>query len=240
MIISSAFEYYALTNDSKLTKINPLTKTIILFVYLFLNISFQGYQYLALFLISLFLFYLAKVKISYVIKALLMACILSVIMFFIKFYLWKSGGFVYSLVSSLRIISGLLLILSYVATTPLNKILVSLKTLKVPDIFLETFLMIYRYIFVINDDSLKLRDAQMVRLGYKDFKTSIKSMGTLWGALFLKSITRAERIVDALNTRGYNGKIFYHTDVERLQSLDIAIIILLGCIPLFIVLSGMV
>lgn len=234
MIISPALEYYSLNNTSKLTKLNPVTKTILLIVYLLLNIWIKDYQYLAVFLLSLVIFYLAKVKFAYVKRAITMALALSIVLFFLRFFWWKEESLIYCVTSSLKIISGILFILSYIATTSINQILSSLKTLKVPDIFLETFLLIYKYIFVINDDGLKLRDAQMVRLGYKDFKTSIKSMGTLWGALFLKSINRGEKIVDALNIRGYNGRIFYPSQLESLKILDITILIIAGVFPVLV------
>lgn len=236
MIISPVLEYYSLNNSSKLTKLNPVTKTILLIVYLFLNVWLKDYQYLIIFVLSLVIFYLAKVRIAYVKRAIIMALTLAIILFILRFFWWKSENLIYCITASLKIISGLLFILSYIATTSINQILSSLKTLKAPDIFLETFLLIYKYIFVINDDGLKLRDAQMVRLGYKDFKTSIKSMGTLWGALFLKTISRGEKIVDALNVRGYNGRIFYPSQLDSLKMFDITILIIAGVFPLLVLL----
>lgn len=235
MIVSPVLEYYSLNNSSKLTKLNPLTKTILLIFYLFLNVWLKDRQYFVIFLISLVIFYLAKVKIVYVKRTLFVTFIIAFVLFIIRFYWWKTGSFINNFTSSLKIISGILLILSYIVTTSINQILSSLKILRAPEIFLETFLFIYKYIFVINDDALKLRDAQMVRLGYKDFKTSLRSMGTLWGALFLKTINRGEKIVDALKIRGYKGKIFYPSPLESLKILDITVLVIAGFFPILII-----
>ncbi len=231
MIISPAFEYMAYENRSLLKKINPLIKTALLLVYLFLNLWVEGYYYLTIFSLSLLLFIIARIPFSYVKRAVLLSVFIAAALFSVKFFLWKEKYLLNMAISSLRVIAGALLILGYVATTTLNDIISSLKKMKVPDICLETFIVIYRYIFIINDDGLRLKNAQMMRMGYRDFKTSIRSMGDLWGVLFLRAVGRAEKVVDALHVRGYRGTIYYPSEFREISSKDI-IIFIFGLIPI--------
>jgi cobalt/nickel transport system permease protein len=91
--------------------------------------------------------------------------------------------------------------------TSMNDILSTLRSLKLPDILVSLMELIYRYIFVILEEVSKIRIAQDSRLGYKDFKTSIKSAGVLAGSLFLRTYLKCDRIYAALESRGYDGEL---------------------------------
>lgn len=240
MIISPAFEYLAYENKSLLRRINALTKTILLFIYLFLNVWLKNYLYFFILALSIVFFLLSRIRVFYIKRALITALFIALTLFSVRVFLWKDGDTILAIISSLKIISGFLFVLSYVGTTPLNEILSSLKKLKIPDIFIETFLMIYKYIFIVNDDGFRLKNAQMVRMGYKDLKTSLKSMGGLWGALFLRSVGRAEKVVDALYVRGYRGNLFYPTSIQKMTATDLIIISFVGFFPLLIALVGVI
>jgi len=89
--------------------------------------------------------------------------------------------------------------------TPMNDILAALRTMKVPPLLVTLMELIYRYIYVILDESHKMRIAQNSRLGYVSFKASIRSLGVLAGTLFLRAYLRSDRIYAALESRGYDG-----------------------------------
>jgi cobalt/nickel transport system permease protein len=91
--------------------------------------------------------------------------------------------------------------------TPMNDIIKALQDFKVPNILISLMELIYRYIFVILEETNKIRIAQDSRLGYIDFKTSIKSLGTLIGTLFLRTYLKCDKIYQALVSRGYEGDI---------------------------------
>ncbi|MCX7771451.1 MAG: hypothetical protein N2202_10335, partial [Proteobacteria bacterium] len=86
----------------------------------------------------------------------------------------------------------------------------------------------------------RLRNAQMVRLGYNDFSNSLRSFGTLWGALFVRSVSRAEKVVSALTVRGYRGSFYYPTTLERLKLEDLILIFFAGFLPLVSFIFGLV
>ena len=74
-----------------------------------------------------------------------------------------------------------------------------------PKTFIELTLLVYRYIFVLLEEILAIRDAQKVRLGYHNWRKSMRSIGVLGGSLTLFAYDRAERVFEAMVVRGYTG-----------------------------------
>lgn len=106
-----------------------------------------------------------------------------------------------------RVIGGVSLILLLSMSTPANKLLLAATWFRVPKIFVELALIIYRYIFVLLEEMVTIKDAQRVRLGYRNWRQSMMSIGILGGSLILRAYDRAERVFEAMIARGYTGAI---------------------------------
>jgi cobalt/nickel transport system permease protein len=106
-----------------------------------------------------------------------------------------------------RVIGGVSLILFLSMSTPANRLLVAARWFRLPKVFIELSLLIYRYIFVLIEEAIAIKDAQRVRLGYGNWQQSIKSVSTLGGILVLRAYDRAERVFEAMIARGYTGAI---------------------------------
>lgn len=106
-----------------------------------------------------------------------------------------------------RTIGGMSCLFFLSLTTPMIELFSVLKATKLPDSFLEISMMMYRYIFVFLDVAMGVRYAQSVRLGYKDFKTSFRSMVMLGTNLFIRSWEQGEKIYVSMNARCYDGKL---------------------------------
>ena len=104
-----------------------------------------------------------------------------------------------------RVIGGVSLILFLSMSTPAHKLLVAARWFRLPKAFIELALLIYRYIFVLIEEAIAIKDAQRVRLGYRNWQQSIRSVGTLGGILVLRAYDRAERVFEAMIARGYTG-----------------------------------
>ena len=104
-----------------------------------------------------------------------------------------------------RVIGGISLILFLSMSTPANKLLLAVTWFRVPRIFVELALLVYRYIFVLLEEMVTIRDAQRVRLGYHNWRQSLRSVGILGGSLILRAYDRAERVFEAMVARGYTG-----------------------------------
>ncbi len=92
-------------------------------------------------------------------------------------------------------------------TTPLNDIFSQLHKLKVPDIFIELALLMYRSIFIFIDESDRMYHAQQTRLGYNGLKNSYHSLGLLASNLFIKSWFKGEKVHLAMESRCYQGEL---------------------------------
>ena len=99
-------------------------------------------------------------------------------------------------------------------TTPMLEIFAILKRVKVPDVFIELSMMVYRFIFVLFDEVAMIQHAQTVRGGYTTRKRAVKSISMLAGSIFIRTLEKGERLHTSMNSRCYNGKLVLLDDVE--------------------------
>lgn len=92
-------------------------------------------------------------------------------------------------------------------TTPMIDVISVLAKLKVPSFLIELISLVYRFIFIVLETSEMMFISQNSRLGYRDIKTSYKSLGALASTLFIRSFKRANDLYTALEARGYNGEL---------------------------------
>ncbi len=90
-------------------------------------------------------------------------------------------------------------------TTPMTEIINTLRKLKVPVLFLELMILIYRFIFLLLDTAGKIHLSQSSRWGYASIKTSYRSMAVLIANLFSRAYWRSQSSYQALLSRGYSG-----------------------------------
>ncbi len=101
--------------------------------------------------------------------------------------------------------SSLMLLLSLI--TPAHRIFRALLWFRVPRGWVEISMLMYRYIFSLLDDTADISSAQRVRLGYCGLKRSLRSFGTLAGAVMVRSFDQATRTHEAMVLRGYKGSL---------------------------------
>jgi cobalt/nickel transport system permease protein len=116
-------------------------------------------------------------------------------------------GLFHGLLIMSRVIGGVSLILFLGMSTPAHKLLMAARWFRLPKVFVELSLLIYRYIFVLIEEAISIKDAQRVRLGYGNWRRGMKSVGTLGGILVLRAYDRAERVFTAMIARGYSGAL---------------------------------
>jgi cobalt/nickel transport system permease protein len=91
-------------------------------------------------------------------------------------------------------------------STPIGEILSVLRKIHIPDLLLELMHLIYRYIFILSDINRRQKDAARSRLGYINYRTSLRTFGKELANLFLLSMKKSESYYDAMEARGYEGK----------------------------------
>jgi len=108
------------------------------------------------------------------------------------------------------IIKSWLSILSLIllsSSTKLADLLEGLKRLGVPHIFVMIISFMYRYIFVLADQVMRMKQAHDSRYFGGNYWHEFKILGNIIGTLFLRSYERGERVYLAMLARGYNGEV---------------------------------
>jgi cobalt/nickel transport system permease protein len=95
-----------------------------------------------------------------------------------------------------------------VNTTPFDRLLVALRGLGMPRIFVALLAFTYRYIYVIFDELARMRTAQRARtFGRRGAWATWKSAAQLVAMLVIRSMNRSERVHNAMLARGWNGDV---------------------------------
>jgi cobalt/nickel transport system permease protein len=102
------------------------------------------------------------------------------------------------------------------SSTPFPDLLAAMRAIRVPRLLVAIFSLMWRYLFVLVDEALRLLRARAARSGRSD-QPGLKSGGSLaWrgrvaggmaGNLFLRAYERSDRIYMAMVSRGYDGEI---------------------------------
>jgi len=113
------------------------------------------------------------------------------------------------------------------ATTRITNLLNALDRLYLPRILVTILSFMYRYIFVIADEMMRMKQARDCRSFTNRGLREIHSLGNLSGTLFIRSYERSERVFAAMMSRGYDGQ---NHAISRLQisSSDVSFMILTG------------
>ncbi|MEI8003440.1 MAG: cobalt ECF transporter T component CbiQ [Methanothrix sp.] len=114
-----------------------------------------------------------------------------------------------------RTFGGMCSLFFIALTTPMIEIFAVLKSLRIPQSVIELSMMIYRYIFVFLDQAAMIHSAQLMRLGDAGTRNSINSFAMLSGVLFLRSWEQGERLIVAMDSRCYDGKLDLMEQTDR-------------------------
>lgn len=94
-----------------------------------------------------------------------------------------------------------------ISTTRFANLLKGLEKLKVPSMMIAVLSFMYRFIFILIDDAMKLHRAILLRSNGNFSMNKIKIYGNAIGVLFIKTYGRAERVYYSMVLRGFDGEI---------------------------------
>jgi cobalt/nickel transport system permease protein len=102
------------------------------------------------------------------------------------------------------------------ASTPFPDLLTAMRAVKIPRLLVAIFGLMWRYLFVLVDEALRLLRARAARSGQADQPGLKPGGGLVWrahvaggmaGNLFLRAFERSDRIYVAMLSRGYDGEV---------------------------------
>lgn len=120
----------------------------------------------------------------------------------------------------LKVFAGISALEMMTLSTPVSEIICVLRKAHVPKIIIELMSLIYRYIFILMDVSIKMKNSAKSRQGYCDFKTSCYTFGSIASNILIISLKKANAYYDAMEARCYDGDLMFleeHKSVEIMQ-----------------------
>ena len=93
------------------------------------------------------------------------------------------------------------------STTKLAELLKGLGQLGVPRVMILILSFMYRYIFVLADEVMRMQQARDSRNFGGNRLHQLRTIGNMVGTLFIRSYERGERIYVAMLSRGFDGQI---------------------------------
>jgi cobalt ECF transporter T component CbiQ len=175
-----------------------------LFMALFSSIKTGFFLKRTLFFIPLFSFFIATPAIfSFVTPG---EAIVSLNIFSMKFSITRQG-IDSALIFFSRVLASVSLAILLMLTTRQHVLLKVLRLFKIPQVFVMTMGMCYRYIFVLLDSIQKTFLAIKSRVGYvASTKTGRRIVGANMASLWLRSYQLHSLVYTAMLSRGYSGE----------------------------------
>ncbi len=201
-------------------RIDPRAKLITTFTYILFVISFEKYQVSTLLPFLLFpviMASLGNIPFDFLLKKIIIVAPFALMIgIFNPFFdreamvrigtLSLSGGwisFLSILIRSLLTISAALIL---IATTGFREVCLAMEKLQAPRVFAVQLLFLYRYIFVLIEETSRMIRARQLR-SFGKRGLGWQTAGFMIGHLLIRTINRARRIHQAMLCRGFDGEI---------------------------------
>lgn len=206
--------------DTAVHRIDPRAKVLTTAVFIICVVSFDKYQVLALLPFVVFPIVMAaegNLPLRFLARVLLAVSPFALVIgifnpwFDRETVLWVgdlavSGGWVSFASILMRFLLTASAALVLTATTGFLGVCVALGKLRVPDVIVTQFLLLYRYIFVLGEEALRMGQARRLRsFGRRGMGLAV--YGQILGQLLLRTVARSQRIYMAMKCRGFEGEI---------------------------------
>ncbi len=113
--------------------------------------------------------------------------------------------FIFSLSLVLKAFAAIILLTLLTSTEKFNRLLDGLRRLKMPSILGIVSALMYRYIFILNDEILRIKLARESRTPGKIRTSRFKMFGNQAAMIFIRSWSRAQIVYNTMLSRGFNG-----------------------------------
>jgi cobalt/nickel transport system permease protein len=107
-------------------------------------------------------------------------------------------------IKSILAVSAMIVLTS---STTFPVLMRGMESLRVPKILIMILSFMYRYIFVIIDEAMRMQRAGTSRSAGGHRWRHIRAMSSLIGLLFIRAYERAERVYQSMGSRGFDGDI---------------------------------
>jgi cobalt/nickel transport system permease protein len=139
-----------------------------------------------------------------------------------------SGGWLTAGDITIKFAFGVLALTAMMCTTRFALLLEAMRRLGMPQVIVLQLGFLYRYIFVLIDEAMRVRRARDFRgAALAPVSRRLASVGGVIGALFVRTLDRSQRIQIAMAARGYRGEPHSLSQL-RFTGADVAFLIMVG------------
>lgn len=231
--------------DSLLHRMEPRLKILLVFSFLLLLIFTNPQRYLSLGFYSFFVLFLlltSRVPLIFYLKRTFILIPFILIVLLSLPFLRNSGtsgsynlggieisksGVLILWNCSIKSFLSILLLSMLFSTTGFHSLLKALQKLKMPNIFIHVLSFMYRYLFLIQDEMMKIWQAKEARTISRKRRLEFKALASIIAMLFLRSYERAEDVYSAMLARGFRGEI---NTLSNFKIQTGQVLFLLGCL----------
>jgi cobalt/nickel transport system permease protein len=206
--------------DTFVHRLDPRVKILVSFIFILFVVSFPKYEIAGLmpfFIYPVFLLTAGDIPLRAIAKKVLFISpfalflgifnpLLDTDVILTPFGISVTGGWISFLSIIVKFILTVSTALLLIAVTSFPGICEGLERLKFPRLLVIQLLFLYRYLFVLLEEALRILRAREARSFGKRGK-EIKTFIRLISILLLRTVERAERIYQAMLSRGFRGEI---------------------------------
>lgn len=206
--------------DTFMHRLDPRVKVIATLLFLFTVISFPKYEVgglLPFFLFPVLLMTIGEIPVMFIMKKVMLVSPFAVFIGIFNPFLdtrtvaviagiTVTAGWISFLTILLKFVLTISAALLLIATTSFPGVCQALRLLGLPSLFVAQLLFLYRYIFVLMEEAMRMTRARDMR-SFGGRGAGIKVFVRLTGILFLRTVERAERIYYAMLSRGFHGEL---------------------------------
>ncbi len=125
-----------------------------------------------------------------------------------------------------RVLAATSVLLLLLEATSLMAILRALRWMRVPEVLVDLAGLVYRYIFVLDEERQKLSQAMASRLGFSrslGYRRKVSNYGLVASNLLIRSFDRSLRTYEAMQSRCYQGGRLYDLKAGRPRMVEFAL-----------------
>jgi cobalt/nickel transport system permease protein len=231
--------------DSPVHRLDPRVKVLVTCIFVVTVVSFPKYEIARLipfFLFPVVVFALGGIPARLLLKKIFVASVFALFLGFFNplfdtrpmYYIFSipvSGGWISFLSIMVKFFLTMSAVLLLVSTTSFPGIAYALRRLGIPEVLTSQLLFLYRYLFVLMEETMRTVRARNLR-SFGRRGEGWRVFASLTGTLFVRTIERAERIYNAMLSRGFAGTI-YPTQRYALRAADLASLVTATALLLF-------
>lgn len=128
---------------------------------------------------------------------------------FFGFYIGIAHGSLFNgVVTALRAVSAIVSMYFLILTTPCNQQVKVMKNVKLPNLFIELYVLTYRFIALFFEEAILIHTAQKMRFGYNNYHNSMNSLAILIKTLFVRIMRRYKDMESILEIKHFDGNFY--------------------------------